>query len=142
MDAGFTFDYRTNNGNLYLDLKGHYDESAAREVVSFLESAHNGGKIFISAFNVHELTEKGMNYFKNAMPKTSVSLPNLYLKGEKGSEMMPQGSRMLLLKEAVKDKINEKKSSCKCGGKCGGAETGHGKCKTCKCALKKRLLAQ
>ena len=131
MNHFFSVDYRMSRGNMHIDLQGHFDASAAKQFISFLSLYYKGkGRVFVDTAKLNTLTENGIGYFKKHFSSTALFVENLYLKGEQGLGMMPQGSRLILMKSGQNSGTSSKlaplvKKHCS------------GNCKTCTCSHEK-----
>ncbi len=136
--------YRLSQGNMHIALSGHFDEDLAEECIACVSAIYpEGGRIFLDTRQIESFCEKAINIFKQFFAKASSLAVNLYLKGEKGFNLLPEGGKLLIMNMQNK----EHGSSCACGGKCGGANAksdGHtkAKCEVCKCALAKARASQ
>ena len=144
MNHFFSVDYRMSRGNMHVDLQGYFDASAAKQLLSFINSFHKGtGRVFVSTAKLSALTESGTKYFKEYFSHTSLVASNLYIKGEQGLTLMPQGSKLILMKSEIKNgsvsKLSNRSMSRLAMG-VASAEKKHkcsGNCKTCTCSHKK-----
>lgn len=143
----FSLEYRLSHGNMHIDLHGDFTTSSAKEFIHCLTRVYEGtGRVFVETENLKALSDSGIRYFRDYLSSTKVLAHNLYLKGERGFQLVPNGSKVLISSKKSKDA----RSSCACGGTCGGANakhedgvnTGHKKCKVCKCALARQRAAQ
>lgn len=124
MSNFFSVDYRMSKGNMHVDLQGYFDASAAKQLISFLRFFYKGqGRVFVDTAKLNTLTESGTVYFKEYFSHTTLVAHNLYIKGERGMEMVPQGSRVIIMKNQVNNIGEEHKCT--------------GNCKECKCGHKK-----
>lgn len=150
----FNLEYRMSHGNMHIDLEGNFDQSSAKQFITCLTKAYEGtGRVFVDTAKLKELSESGIQYFRDFLSTTKLLAHNLYLKGEQGFQLVPNGSKVLLVAPKSKEKSNHV-SGCACGGTCGGANakhdhnadgshaSGHKKCKVCKCALARQRAAQ
>lgn len=143
----FNLEYRISHGNMHVELHGDFNTSSAKQFINCLNKVYEGtGRVFVDTANLKALSNSGIQYFREFLSSTKVLAHNLYLKGENGFQLVPDGSKVLL----VKQKSKESSSSCACGGTCGGANAkhnhgsgeGHHKCKVCKCALARQRATQ
>ena len=124
MNNFFSVDYRMSKGNMHVDLEGCFDTSAAKQFITFLSSFYRGeGRVFVDTAKLSLVTEHGAGYFKESFSHASVFAGNLYLKGQRGFSLLPQGGRVILMKSEV---ASEKKHVCS------------GNCKECKCGHRKK----
>lgn len=143
----FSLEYRMSHGNMHVALHGNFNTSSAKQFINCLTKVYEGtGRVFVDTAHLCDLSDSGIKYFRDFLSSTKVLAHNLYLKGERGFQLVPNGSKVLLVKQKSKDSS----SSCACGGTCGGANAKHDhahkegqhKCKVCKCALARQRAAQ
>jgi hypothetical protein len=116
MSTNFKIEFRTSNGNLHLQPKGDFDGSAACELVNLIHDKYEGeGRVFVDTQRLRTVHPFGCSMFHYHLNFGKLPANRLYFKGEKGFEMAPDGSRVLVTSEK------------KCRHQC------RGNCATCKC---------
>lgn len=113
--AVYSVDLRHSNGNMHVGVSGEFNQNAAEAVLELLQSAYTGsGRIFIDTANIRHIAESAGEYFKSAFVRTNVPTGCLFFKGEKGREIGPNGSKLIILKTREKKCCgNCKNCSCK-----------------------------
>jgi len=110
MDTYFEIAFKRSNGNLHLTLTGNFDGSSAWKLIHFLHEIYSGtGKIFVDTHDLRCILPFGCSVFKSYLNQRRLPADRLIFKGEKGVEMAPQGSRVLMA---------SKHHRCRCSGAC------------------------
>lgn len=109
----YSVDFRHSNGNMHVDVSGEFNQNTAEAILEILQSAYTGsGRIFIDTVKINSIAESGAEYFKSAFAAINIPAAILFFKGEKGRNIGPNGSKLLLIKE------RDKKAHTGCCGKC------------------------
>lgn len=110
MSIHFKVAFRKNNGNLHVSPRGDFDGSSACELVNLLQEQYDGkGRVFINTQNLRKVCPFGCTTFKCNINQSRVPAGQLFFKGEKGFEIAPNGSKVI---------VPHKKHSCRCNGNC------------------------
>lgn len=97
MSANFAIEYKKSNGNLHVRPRGDFDGSSAWELVHLLHDKYAGqGRIFVDTRALREVCPFGCNIFRCQLNPRRVPLQQLYFKGEKGFDLAPRGSRVIV----------------------------------------------
>lgn len=117
---------RMSNDTLHIAMSGIFDENSARELLSLLP-LHSTGRIFIDTKNVEAIAPQARILLHGALLPLPAMRKRLFFKGEKGFELAPNGSKVLVVpkKEDAKPQAKPKQHHCHCTGKCAQC-----KCKT------------
>jgi hypothetical protein len=119
MSTNFQIQFKKNNGNLHIQPKGDFDGSSAWELINLIHDQYNGkGRVFIDTRNLGQIHPFGSNTFQCRLNPRAIPADRLFFKGEKGFEIAPNGSRVI---------VNSQKAPCRCNGNC----------KECTCSGKK-----
>ena len=117
----YSVDFRHSNGNMHVGVSGEFNQNTADAVLEILQRAYTGsGRIFIDTAKINSIVDSGAEYFKAAFAGINVPTACLFFKGEKGRNIGPNGSKLLLVKE------REKKPHSGCCGKCKNSDTKSG----------------
>jgi hypothetical protein len=110
MSANFSVQCKKSNGNLHLRPKGDLDGSSAWELINLINEKYDDkGRVFIETQSLREVHPFGCSIFKCQLSTGSIPLKHLFFKGEKGFDMAPNGSRVLIV---------SKRRGCRCKGDC------------------------
>lgn len=106
MRPAFKIGLRYSGGNLHLNPEGPFNGKSAWVLVKTIKSRYRGtGRIFVNTAGLCDIMPSGAHLFKELMMSKNMPLSRLYLKGEKGFEIGPNGSRVLVCNpEKVKRK--------------------------------------
>lgn len=110
MATNFHVELRKSNGNLHVSPKGDFDGSSASELVNVLHEQYDGkGRVFIDTNKLREMYPFGCAVFQCRLNPRRLPTDRLFFKGEKGHEMAPKGSKVL---------VTPDKERCGCNGDC------------------------
>lgn len=113
------------NGNIHIKVSGKFDQEKAIALNLTIQEKYQGrGNVFFHTENISRVLPCGRDYFKYKANRCGLPLKTLFLIGETGRDIMPNGSMVLIIPK-------KKKGSC-CGGtkkKCIG-------CTNCSCKKK------
>ena len=110
MSADFQITFRKNNGNLHVTPRGDFNDASAKELINLLIEQYEGaGRIFINTQNLCKVCPFGCSTFKCRFIQSRVPAGQLFFKDEKGFEMAPDGSKVI---------IRIEKHRCGCKGNC------------------------
>jgi hypothetical protein len=99
------------NGNLHVKICGDFDAAAAHTATSLINDQYPGcGNVFVNTEKMGAVLEGGAKAFRDNMSDGAVHLGKLFLVGEKGREIGPDGSRVII--------PPPKKDKCTGCGKC------------------------
>lgn len=99
------------NGNLHIKIFGDFDIVAAQGVTSAINNQYQGrGNVFVNTEKMGAVLETGAKAFRYNMRGCAVNHRNLFLVGKKGTQMVPDGSRVII--------PPRKKGKCSGCGKC------------------------
>lgn len=113
--AIYSVDYRHSNGNMHVGVSGEFNTNTAEAVLEVLKTAYTGsGRVFIDTAKIHNVVESGAEYFKSAFAGTDIPIASLFFKGEKGRNIGPNGSKLIILKEKEKKHCCGKCTNCSC----------------------------
>ncbi|PID40167.1 MAG: peptidylprolyl isomerase [Proteobacteria bacterium] len=117
MSSNFHIDFKKNNGNLHVQPSGDFDGNSAWELVNLLHEQYDGqGKVYIDTDNLKEVCPFGCTTFQCRLNRRHLPFERLHFKGEKGTEMAPEGSN-----------FQKKRSGHRCCGNCTGCTCSHAK---------------
>lgn len=117
MSAKFQLEFRQSNGNLFIDAAGDFDGHSAWELMNAINRKYAGqGRVFVNTERIEDVTPFGQGLFHDLMAKSVLPKDRLFLKGEKGFEIGPDGSSVL---------IGKKKNHRRCDGRCSNCRCGH-----------------
>ncbi len=109
--SGFRIAYRYSAGNLHLNPEGSFTQMSAWILIKTIKQHYRGfGRIFVDTAGLKEISPSGTGLFKNLMTSSIVPLDRLYLKGEKGFQIGPDGSRVLICNPERTRKIRRRGS--------------------------------
>ena len=93
----FQMRFRHSHGNLHIETMGGFDESAAEKLLQLVRrECPVGGRIFIDTTGVDSVYPSGRHALNVGLGVTLVPPSSLFFKGEKGFQMAPDGSRVLV----------------------------------------------
>lgn len=122
MITEFQVEIKKRHGNLHIAPQGNLDGDSAHQLLRVLHANYEGrGRVFISTLRLNELSPDGCRVFQRGLDAGLLPLERLFFKGEKGIELAPRGSRVLILGPHAR--------RCHCSGRCA----------VCKCAQKAAL---
>lgn len=120
MSANFQIEFKKSNGNLHVSPSGDFDGSSAWELVNLLHEQYDGkGRVVVDTHNLRKICPFGCSTFQCRLNRSKLPSNRLSFKGEKGYEIAPEGSRVL---------VAPKKHRCQCNGNC----------TNCPCSKKKK----
>jgi hypothetical protein len=102
MSANFTMKTERKNGSLYVIPSGDFDGNSAWELLNLIEEQFTGsGNVIIETERLQRLYPFGCQLFRSRFG-LACRLPakRLFLKGRKGLELAPGGSRVVLHRKA------------------------------------------
>jgi hypothetical protein len=112
MSAKFSIEHKTSNGNLHVRPRGVFDGSSAWQLINLLHEKYDGkGRVFIDTHNLHDIHPFGCNTFRCKLDMNMLPANRLFFKGERGFEIAPKGSKVI---------VAPKSRQCKCSGNCAG----------------------
>ncbi len=97
MASNFHIKFRKSRGNLHLRPKGTFDGNSAWELIHLVHDKYDGqGRVFIDTGGLGEVSPFGRCIFKDHLDATILPFRRLFFKGEKGFDIAPNGSRVLI----------------------------------------------
>jgi hypothetical protein len=87
-------------GNLHISIFGEFNGLCAWALYKTIRHQYTGsGRIFVNTAGLDKIIPNGMNLFKYHMTRQRIPSDWLYFKGQKGFELAPDGSRVLICKK-------------------------------------------
>ncbi|MBW2708446.1 MAG: peptidylprolyl isomerase [Deltaproteobacteria bacterium] len=118
MSSNFRVAHKKSNGNLHLIPKGDFDGNSAWELIHLMREKYDGkGRVFIDTKDLREVHSFGCSTFRCRFQQGSVLADCLFFKGEKGFEMAPDGSKVLVVPKGRGCGCNGDCANCSCGAK-------------------------
>jgi hypothetical protein len=109
------------NGNLHINLKGHFTPDTAAMLTLTMAKTYQGkGNIFIHTERITGVAPDSRYAFTNLLGMSGLPQDNVYLTGKQGLEICHDTGKVIVRKEKKHDHNN-----------------GCGKCKTCSCNKRK-----
>jgi hypothetical protein len=116
MNQRFRIESKRSNGNLHLHPKGTLDGSSACELIRLLHEQYQGrGSVFIETRDLDEVHPFGCSTFRGRLDLKRLPADRIFFKGEKGFQMAPEGSRVLIVSEDRKPRCDGRCENCTCG---------------------------
>ncbi|MBW2069271.1 MAG: hypothetical protein JRI31_10435 [Deltaproteobacteria bacterium] len=110
MASNFRAKIKKNSKYLYVQLEGTFDGSSAWELINLLSKQYNGyEQIVIDTKGIRNVYSFGCSTFQHQFYKTRIPVNQVLFVGEKGFEIAPAGSRVILVRKNWK---------CFCYGNC------------------------
>lgn len=104
MNSGFILNFKKSCGNLHIYLNGSFNGMCAWALIKTIKMEYNGtGRVFVSTDGLSNLMLSGIDLFKTNMTPKIMPLDRLFLKGENGFKMAPNGCRILICKKQCKN---------------------------------------
>ena len=104
------------NGNLHVKIVGDFDDVAAQGAALAIDHEYRGlGNVFVNTQQVKSVLPSSAASFKESMATAKVDAANLFVVGENGAPLVPDGSRMIA--RPPKKKKCSGCGNCKCGKK-------------------------
>ena len=130
MCADFKMKFRHSEGNLHVRASGGFDGDSACELLAlFMEEYRAGGRIFVDTTGLNEIHPSGRVVLDSGLGRTRVSPASLFFKGEKGFQVAPSGSRVIVMSRKAHERgisaETAERPKHRCCGKCAHC-TGHG----------------
>jgi len=99
MRSDFKIKFRKSCGNLHVYLRGAFNGICAWYLIKTIKKHYNGyGRVFVDTASLIEVLPDGVNIFKEYMTFQIMPLDRLFIKGEKGFKIGPNGCRVLIYK--------------------------------------------
>ena len=97
MERRFTIDSRQSVGNLHVSLTGEFNDMCAWELIKTIRLKKNRrGRVFVNTNGLKGISSDGIDLFKTHICGNVMKQDWLYFKGDKGFEIAPDGSRVLI----------------------------------------------
>ncbi|MBO4317568.1 MAG: peptidylprolyl isomerase [Mailhella sp.] len=141
MKSDFTISFHHSNGNMHVGIIGIFSERCAESLRSLLDREYPGsGRIFVDTRSLTGIRAEGAELFRKELRQSAMPLSDLYFKGERGFEIAPDGSRVLIFNKADGSALSRgplqnvpqkkhaccgKCAHCTCGGHSHGCGSGH-----------------
>ena len=110
MSMNFQIDFNKHNGSLHVSPKGDFDGSSTCELANLIYEQHDGmALVVIDTRHLGEMCPFGCSTFLSCLHRIGLPSVKLSFQGEKGYDMAPKGSRVL---------VSPNKHQCRCNGKC------------------------
>jgi hypothetical protein len=99
VDSGYLIRRHTNIGNLHISICGEFNGMCAWELFKLVKRHKAGtGRVFVNTVSISRILPDGVALFKFHLPRRRIPPDWLYFKGEKGFQIAPDGSRVLIQK--------------------------------------------
>jgi hypothetical protein len=96
----FQIDLRNSSGNLHIQLRGEFDGMCAWELIKTIrQHGKTAGRIFVSVIGLTRVIPAGVELFKGHMKSRELPPDWLYFKGDKGFDIAPDRSRVIICKK-------------------------------------------
>ena len=110
MSTNFQIEVKKSNGHLHVIPRGDFDGNSAWELVNLLHEQYDGeGQVVIDTRNLRNMCPFGCSTFRCRLNQSRLPSNRLSFKGEKGYEIAPEGSKVV---------VSHKKHRCRCNGNC------------------------
>ena len=97
MVTGFQIALRRSNGNLHVSPRGDLDGNTALQLVNLLHEQYDGnGRVFIDTNKLATIFPHGCSTFQSWLNPKRIPADRLFFKGEKGYELAPNGSKVIV----------------------------------------------
>lgn len=91
------------NGNLHINLNGHFSSAIAIELTSTIATVYEGkGNVFIHTANVTSIEEPSKNVLADHIKFLGLPCERMYLTGEKGLDISPDNIKVIVYKKKKK----------------------------------------
>jgi anti-anti-sigma regulatory factor len=85
------------NGNLHINLNGHFSSAVAVELSSTIATVYAGkGNVFIHTANVTSIDETSKGVLADHIKRLGLPRERLYLTGEKGLDISPDNIKVIV----------------------------------------------
>lgn len=110
MSANFNIIVKKYKDDLHINPSGDFDGSSAWELVNVLKEKFDGnGQVIIDTSKLFDVCPFGSSTFQYQLKLSRVPADRLFFKGERGREIAPKGSKVI---------VDTKMSNCRCSGDC------------------------
>lgn len=97
MSTKFHVACKRRNGNLHVFTQGDFDGNSAWELVNLLHDQYDGqGEVYIDTHELREMCPFGCSTFQCQLNLRRIPAERLFFEGEKGREIAPKGSRVIV----------------------------------------------
>lgn len=118
MSTNFQVAFKKSNGNLHVHPTGNFDGSSAWELINLLHEQYTGkGQVFVDTHGLREICPFGCSTFQCRLNQSRLPADRLFFKGEKGYEIAPEGSNVIVAPEKHKCRCNGNCANCHCAKK-------------------------
>lgn len=115
MYTHFQIAYTKQNGSLHIDTKGDFDGNSAWELVNLLAEQYDGtGQVVIDTHHLLEMSPFGCRMFQYQFKLCRVPAERVLFEGEKGYQIAPLNSRVVVRSPAHDCRCAEKCTNCPC----------------------------
>lgn len=98
MCVDFQMRFRHSEGNLHIHASGGFDGESARELLALFRSEYRaGGRVFVDTVGLNDIQPSGRIMLDSELNRTQVPPASLFFKGEKGFQVAPSGSRVIVM---------------------------------------------
>lgn len=103
MNPGFCLRKRHSAGNLHISLVGEFNGMCAWELLKTIRrDGVRAGRVFVDTAGLGRISADGVSLFKSHMMQKRIPSDWLYFKGVKGFQLVPDGSRVLIINKCGK----------------------------------------
>ena len=134
MSADFHMRFRHSSGNLHIQASGGFDEEAARALLELLQREYrSGGRVFVDTASLDSIHPQGRDTLGTGLSALDMPAASLYFKGEKGFQVAPSGTRVLLVSPGGRESgagggrpsLAARRKKGHCCGRCEHCTCGH-----------------
>jgi len=91
------------NGNLHINLSGHFSSAIAVELSSTIATVYEGkGNVFIHTANVTSIEEMSKEVLADHIKRLGLPCERLYLTGKKGLDLSPDNIKVIVYEKKKK----------------------------------------
>lgn len=110
MSSNFLIEFKKSSDHLQVIPRGDFDGNSACELVNLLAEQYDGkGGVVIDTRNLREMCPFGCSTFRCRLKQSRLPSHRLAFKGEKGYEIAPEGSSVI---------VRQNERPCRCKGQC------------------------
>jgi len=103
LNSTFGISFRNSSGNLHIRLEGVFNGMCAWALFQTIHQRYSGsGRVFVGTAGLTAVMSSGVGLFKALMTPEKMPGGGLYLKGEKGFDIAPEGARVVICGRTVK----------------------------------------
>lgn len=117
MSTNFQINVKKSKGYLHVIPQGDFDGSSAWELANLLDKQYDGkGRVVIDTRNLGEICSFGCSTFRCRLNQSRLPSNRLSFKGEKGHEIAPTGSKVVVSHQNHRCRCNGNCANCPCAG--------------------------